>query len=114
MARTSISKTTLPGGTSVGVGFQEFTWTAADPVNYNSFASTGKEILCIRNLNADSPLVSHTVTLHKTNGKIQISIPGGDYYCTGQIPSTGWEQSGDVIWIDADDTDIEYAVLVLP
>ena len=115
MARTTISKNNLPGGTSVGVGLAEFVWTAADTGNYNAFSSTGKEVLLIRNVNADSPSVSRTVTLHKTNGKIEITIPAGDYYCTGQIPSTGWKQTSDSnVWVDAASAEIEYSVLLLP
>lgn len=115
MARTTLAKINLPGGSSVGVGFQEFTWTAADAVNYNAFSSTGKEILVVRNTNADSPLVSYTITLHKTNGKIQITIPGGDYYCTGQIPTAGWKQTSDSnVWVDAPNAQIEFAALMLP
>ena len=78
MARTTLSKTTLPGGSSSGVGFQEFTWTAADISNFNAFASTGKEVLMIRNVNAASPLVSYTVTLHKVAGRIEVTLAGGE------------------------------------
>ncbi len=115
MARTTISKNNLAGGSSVGVGFAEHTWTAADASNYNAFASTGKEILLVRNTNADSPVSSHMVTLHKTNGKVQLSIASGEYWCSGQIPQTGWKQSSDSnVWVDADSAEVEFSVLVMP
>lgn len=113
MARTTLTPTTLPGA-SYGVGFQEFTWTAGDASNNNSFASTGKEILMIRNVNADSPLVSRKVTLHKVQGKIEYTLGGGEFMCTGQIPTAGWKQSDNAIWVDPEHADIQFAVLVLP
>lgn len=115
MPRTTLSKTTLPGGSSSGVGFNEFPWTAADAGNFNAFASTGKEMLMIRNVNADSPVVSYTVTLHKVAGRIEITLGSGEYACTGQIPMAGWKQTSDSnVWVDAPNAEIEFAVLVLP
>ncbi len=106
--RTVISKTTIPGG-SVGVGFQEFVWAAADTTNFNRFASTGKEILLARNTDV-SP---HKVTRYKPAGKIEYTLGADDYLTTGQIPSSGWNQSG-YVNVDADSDTIEFAVLMLP
>jgi len=114
MARTTLTPTSIAGGSSVGVGFQEFTWTDADVANGNQFVSTGKEILLARNTNADSPLVDRKVTMHKTNGQIEHTLGGGEYLTSGQIPTTGWQQGDTYCYINGDHADIEFAVLVMP
>ncbi len=114
MARTTLTPTTIPGGSSSGVGFKEFTWTAADPTNGNQFVSTGKEILLARNVNADSPLVDRKVTVLKVNGQIEHTAAGGVFLTTGQIPATGWKQVDTYVYIDGAHADIEFAVLVMP
>src|SRR5574340_1738294 len=99
MARTSLTPTLVPGG-SDGVAFQQFTFVACDPVNGNQFACSGKDIVVARNVNASSPAVSRKLTLYKTNGQIQYYIPAGGYVYSGVIPTTGFSQSGTVVWVD--------------
>jgi hypothetical protein len=113
MAKTTISPTTLPGS-SYGVGFQDFVFTPADVVNGNQFLSTGKELLLMHNVNADSPPLSHKVTLFKTQGKMEYNLAGGAYDCCGQIPTAGWKQTDTYVYVTADSAEIELAVLVLP
>lgn len=114
MPRTTLTPVSIAGGSSVGVGFQEFPWAAADAVNGNQFAGTGKEILMIRNVNADSPLVSRKITLLKTNGKIEYTLGGGEYATTGQIPTSGYRQVDTYVYVDGEHANIELAVLVMP
>ena len=115
MARTTLTPTSIAGGSSVGLGFVEFLWTAADAVNFNQFASVaGKEILLARNTNADSPAVSRKVTVHKTNGKIEYTLAGGAYVTVGQIPTSGFKQADTYVYVDGDHAELEFAVLVLP
>lgn len=116
MARTIISPTYLGGGSSAQVKAAEFTWTAADTVNGNRFATpSGKAMLFARNTNADSPAVSYTVTLYGTYGQIEKSLDSLEYACFGQIPVTGWEQGSEsYVWLDGSNAELEFAVLLLP
>jgi hypothetical protein len=114
MPRTTITPVNLSGGTAAGVGFQVFTWTAGDASNNNQFVSTGKEILFCRNVNADSPTISRILTLQKVNGKIEITIAAGEYWCSGQIPTSGFQQTDNNVYADPAHADLELAVLVLP
>jgi hypothetical protein len=114
MPRTTVTPTSISGGSSVGVGFVEFTWTAADASNGNQFVSTGKEFLIARNVNADSPLLDRIVTVLKTNGQIEYTLSGGEYLVAGQIPTSGYRQADNYIYLDGSHADIEFAVLVLP
>lgn len=111
MARTIIAPATVGGGTS-GPTFTAFTFTAADTVNKNRFASsTGREELVIRNANADSPGVSRKVTLYRsTYGVVEYTLAAGEYVSTGLCPTTWRQSSTDAyIWMDGE-TDIEFAV----
>jgi hypothetical protein len=92
----------------------EFTWTDADPTNGNQFASTGKEFLLARNTNSDSPLLDRKVTIQKTNGKIEYVLGGGEYLAAGQIPTSGYKQADNYVYIAGAHADIEFAVLVMP
>jgi hypothetical protein len=113
MPRTTLSPTNLPGG-STGVGAQDFTWTAADASNGNQFASTGKEILLVRNVNAASPPVSRKVTLFHVKGKIEYTLGAGEFSSFGQIQTSGWKQTDNYVYVTGEHADIQLAVLVLP
>ncbi len=114
MPRTTLSPTSIAGGSSVGVGFVEFAWADCDPVNGNQFASTGKELLLARNTNADSPAVSRKVTVQKTNGRIEYTLSADGNATAGQIPTSGHKQADNYVYVDGSHADIEFAVLVLP
>ena len=113
MARTTIAPATMPGG-SYGVGFNEFEWTAADVGNGNQFLSTGKEILLVRNVNADSPPVSRIVTLHKTSGSVEKTVAAGEYWASGVIPTTGWKQTDTYVYVNGAHANLEFAVIKEP
>ena len=113
MARTTIAPVTMPGG-SYGVGFNEFTWQAADVANGNQFLSTGKEILLMRNVNADSPAVARKITLYKTSGTIEYTLGAGEYAASGVIPVTGWKQTDTYVYVNGAHADIEFAVVKEP
>jgi len=73
--------------------------------------------LLVRNVNADSPLVSRLVTLYnlKANTTIEKTLGGGEHWTCGQLPTAGWKQASDnLIYIDGAHADIEFVVLVLP
>ncbi len=110
MARTTLTPTSIAGGSSVGVGFVEFLWTAADAVNFNQFASTGKELLLAWNSGASD----RKVTIQKTNGKVEYTLAAGEYLTAGQIPTSGYRQADTYVYVDGDHAEVEFAVLVLP
>lgn len=114
MPRTTITPTSISGGSSVGVGFVEFTFGDCDPTNGNQFVSTGKELLIARSTNADSPSTDRKVTIQKTNGKIEYTLAAGEYLTAGQVPTSGYRQADNYVYIDGSHADIEFAVLVLP
>ena len=115
MARTVLTKTTAPGGfpTTGTVA----TFEAADPTNKNSFVMTGRETLLVRNVHATDP---KTVTINsaademgRTGDITALSIDAGDVVVLGPFKDkTGWAQTGGVLHLEGETTDIEFCVIV--
>lgn len=74
MARTVLPIIALP--TQYSMTPQTITWTAADAVNLNSFSSTGKELLLVRNADVGVNAV-YTVTIGAaTGGTFTLTVGG--------------------------------------
>jgi hypothetical protein len=91
-----------------------FTWLAADPANDEQFIMTGKELLLARNVGA-SP---HTITI--TSVPDQFGRPGditadsiaaGAFECYGPFASHGWQQTDGMLYFEADNLEVEFAVI---
>lgn len=116
MARTTLTKTTAPGGyTGAGV---VVTMAAADTTDQNQFVSTGKELVIAHNTGASQ----YTVTINSSDDEYgrqeHISaetIEAGEIKIYGPFPIHGWRQSGSMyIWLEANNVAVELGVIELP
>lgn len=95
----------------------DFVFTAADAVNGNSFASTGRELLLVNNSGA-SP---YTVTVAsvadglKRSGDITAySVAAGLFSMFGPFSQPGWQQTDGTVHVTASNAAIKFAVVRLP
>ena len=112
MPRTTI--TAVPADQINLTSYASVTWTPADVGNGNATPSTGRQELWIRNVNAASPPTSHRVTLHTTAGTMEFTIAGKTYGRINAMPDSGFKQTDGNIWFEADDSEIEFAVVNRP
>lgn len=117
MARQTLTKSVAPGGYDV-LG-AALTYTAADASNKEQFVSTGKELVIARNSNAGS--TARTVTInsvanakHRTGNVNAVSIAAGASRIFGPFPKNGWVQSNGMIYMEASNAEVLWAVVVLP
>jgi len=114
MARTSLTPISVVGPYASDLA--SITWTAADPTNKNQFVLTGRELILIRNNDAST----HNVTLSSVNdpygrtGDITKSIPAGAYRAFWAGAVLGWIQSDGKFYLEADDANVEFAILKIP
>lgn len=119
MAETTITPEVLPSGFPLTK--QVLAFTAADIVNGNRFAHTGKEMLIVHN----NDIASQTVTFQSVaiNGRqdpshnTAISLAAGEY-AVFNFRGEGWKQaSGEdagYVVMTASDVDIRLIVVRLP
>jgi hypothetical protein len=93
-----------------------FTWTAATPASDEQVVLTGNELLLARNVGA-SP---HTITINSTPdtfGRSQNitaeSIAAGQFRVYGAFARLGWIQSDGNLYFEADNAEVEFAVIKL-
>ena len=120
MARTALTPQTLINSypsIPLTADSADYTYTAGDAVNGNSFPHTGKEIILARNVGA-SPA---TITIdsvddpYNRQGDISAySIGASEFAAFPPFPVQGWRQSDGKMYIDVSSTDIELAILRLP
>jgi hypothetical protein len=116
MARTVLVPSAAPGQyPAAGVVLTE---AAADTSNFNSFVSTGKELLVARNTHAT---LAQTVTINSTadsfgrTGDITAeSIVAGGIHIFGPFAKSYWAQSGGSINCQASDATVKLSVVQLP
>ena len=121
MAATAITVQSVDGPLDdIAAGGADFTWTAADVANGNSFACTGKELLLVRNTDgANAYTVTITSVPDEKNRSEDISaysLAAGDFavFGVGLTTAVGWRQSTNVINISGENAAVEFAVLRLP
>lgn|SRR5574337_497580 len=101
----------------LGAGSAAFVFTAADAVNNNSFASTGKELLLIQNTAASAGTVTiHSVidSLKRTGDITAYSVAATSFAILGPFNQPGWLQSDGTVWVDGSAATILFAVVRLP
>ena len=115
MARATLVKTTAPGPyTADGVAI---TWTAAVVADKEEFVMEGNDLLLIRNEDA-SPHNFTITSAEDRQGRVghitNEACAAGVWKCLGPFRRlTGWQQSTGVLYIEADDVNIEWAVIKL-
>lgn len=114
MARISLTKTDAPGGVS-GQG-AALAMTAADVANKNQFKLTGREVIVAHNTDGAA---AHNVTITSTDdpygrqGDITEQIAAGAMRIFGQLQLAGWLQSDGMLYLEADDAQVEFGVIQL-
>lgn len=115
MARTALTPTEVGGPYSGSA--TAFTWTAADAVNKNEFTLTGEEIILIHNTDGANP---HNVTLSSVDDErgrqedVTEAVAASAYMAFPATALTGWIQTDGKFYLEADDAQIEFAILRLP
>lgn len=114
MPRSALTKTVLSGsypGTGVAV-----VWQDSDPVNGNTFAASGKEMILVRNTGATAKqitLQANADPFGRVSDVVE-SIASAAMKAYGPFQLLGWATASGNFEIDSDSTDLEVAVLVLP
>lgn len=112
MARTALTPVECPAKWAILP--TKITWTAADNVNGNSVAFTGKEILLVRNDNVGAQVVTVTSAPDKygRTGNQTHTIPASEYWIFGSpFPAEGWVQADTTLYIDGAAADVFFCVL---
>ena len=95
-------------------GALDLTMTAADTVNGNSFAFTGKEILLIQNTDSSTHHVTVSSVadgLGRTGDIATYALAANDIAAIDCDSLTGWVQSGGLLFILGDNALVKFAIL---
>lgn len=119
MARTSLTKTNIPGPyADVGA---VVTMTAADTSNQNRIVFTGREIVIARNSGASTRTVTFTSSADsfgRTNDLGAENILTGEIKVYGPgLALPGWVQTDtgvNYLYLEANHAEVLFGVLVLP
>ncbi|KKM02255.1 hypothetical protein LCGC14_1786240 [marine sediment metagenome] len=119
MARTPITvqeaKGPYPG--TVGAGDLTLTKTAADIANQNDFAAQGRELIIAHN----TGVTPHTITITSANTRFKrtadiltysIAADAIAHFWIGKLE--GWRQTGGKVHFEADDAEVEFAIVRCP
>lgn len=115
MPRQTLTKTTSPGpNPTAGVAV---TMTAADTVNKEQFALTGREVLIIQNTGASA--YTYTITsvadpYNRTGHITAQSIAAGAIHVIGPLGLEGWRQTDGNLYLEANNAAVKYGVITLP
>lgn len=112
MPRTTLTATNAPGayaGASTAV-----TFTAADLVNLNQFAPTGRELLIIRNTAGVSGTWTAT-SIEDSFGRVEHitaeTLTAGQVRVYGPTALEGWKQVDGFFYLQGSAVTIEFAVI---
>lgn len=93
------------------------TWEDADTTNDNETRLTGREIILARNTgsNPHSVTITSVSSPYGRTGDITQAVAGGAMYVFGPFGQTeAWAQTDGTIYFEADDDEVEFAVIRLP
>lgn len=114
MARTDVTITNSPGKYPAAGGL--ITWEAADTVNQNQVALTGREMLLAWNQGASPQTVTITSSpdrFGRTKDITAEAIAVDTIRCFGVPAVEGWRQSDGQLYFEANSTDVYFAVIRL-
>jgi hypothetical protein len=115
MPRTVIPVTNVPADYAIAP--QAVVWTALDATLGGSFASTGRELVLVRNTNATArtaTLKSVADPFGRSGDSVSASLAQNDHTLFQRVPQSGWMQSTGVVNIDVSGLGIEALVMRLP
>lgn len=121
MARQTLTKLT-PGGSFPSIPLTansaDLPMTAADAVNKEQFAATGKDLVIAHNTGASPYTVTITSVADgrtKRTGDIATySIGAGEYAAFGPFEKLGWAQADGMIYLEASNASVKFGVVALP
>ena len=114
MARTILTVKDLPrthpGGEVV------YTWEAADTVNQNEFALTGREVLLIKSTDAGEQdvVIDSVPDEYGREGPLTVAVAAGAEVALAFLARAGWMQPEGTLHLDCTVATLSYAVLRLP
>lgn len=97
----------------------DLAWTAADTVNKERVAHTGKEVILARNSGASARTVTvdGVVLLGRTGSITAYSIDAGETVVVGPLPTDGWRQTSGLdagyLTFEASNAEVLFSVLKL-
>lgn len=120
MPRTSFTIINAPGSylASIAADDLDFAWEAGDVANNNQFASTGKELILVRN--DDVGAQTFTIVsiadpqLKRTGDVTDYSVGAGEYAIFGPVEAKGWRQTDGNVYINPSDANLFFAIIRLP
>jgi hypothetical protein len=118
MARTAITKTVALGAYPASLTTVVLTLAAADVANKNHFVCSGdsKELLIARNSGAgphNLTITSKADTFNRT-GDIVRAMAAAEVAIFGPFKVTGWKQSDNSVYLEADHAEVLLGVIQLP
>lgn len=115
MARTPLTVQQLTGPYPASLNLDDLVWTAADEINANSFALTGKEIILVRNDNVGVQTVTLTSIADPTSrtGNVTKAVSAGEYAVFQASDLTGWMQSDGLFYLQAVVNDVFFSIIRL-
>jgi hypothetical protein len=115
MARVTITPT--PGTGQYPTAGVALTEVACDPVNFNQFVASGRDLLIARNTDVGA----QTVTLRsvaddkgRTGDITAESIPAGGLHIFGPLAKSYWAQANGFINVDGASANIKFSVVQIP
>lgn len=115
MPRVTLTRSNSPGpNPTAGVAV---TMTAADTVNKEQIALTGREIVIIHNTGESSR--TYTITSvadpYGRLGDITAqTIAAGAIHTVGPFGLLGWQQTGGFLYLEASNAEVKFGVIALP
>ena len=113
--RQTLTKTTAPDKYASAGAL--CTFTEADTSNKEQFVSTGNELIMAWNTGGSERNVTITSVADEygRTGNIAQAVAANSIYTFGPFPKHGWTQAGtNYIYLEADHTDVDFAVIKLP
>lgn len=119
MPRTAVTPKAAPGSfptLPVSADSLDLTFTAADTVNKNQFASSGNDLVIVQNSGA-SPytftLTSVADAQKRTGDITTYSLAAGEFCVVGPLTKAGWMQADGQIYIEGSNVAVKFAVIAL-
>lgn len=115
MARTTLTKTTAPGGYAAAA--VAVTMTAADVANKNQFRVAGSDLLIVHNTGASQRTFTITSSADPIFGRTKDitaeTIDAGVIKVFGPIHPTGWIQSDGYVYLEANNAEVKFGVVAM-
>lgn len=115
MARQALVKTLSPGQNPPAAGGTVVTWTAADVSNGDEISLTDKDMLLVRNVHASTGYTYTVASVADERGRTgdltTIALAAGVMHVIGNGMGTGWLQTTGKLNLNANNTNIQWAII---